>query len=1005
MKKRYIHILLFLSFTILFSATRIAAQETQKTKKEMFTIESVVKDENGNPVNGATVYGNGGDVVAKTDASGKFTISVSEKGDLFIEADNHESALFRAGEYNTLKELTLKTSPLLYGEKDVVNVAFGTKKRGDIVNAVSVINARDLVKYDNDQSITGSSFGLVPGLYGSSNIRGYGTALTIVDGLPRDISTIKMSEVEQITYLKDLNSAMLYGSAAVNGVILITTKRGQAYKKEIRVTGYYGISKPRALPKYLSSAEFMPLYNEARVNDGLAPLYSQTDIDNYTSGNKYRYPSMDWYSGKYLKSVKPYWSAVTELSGGNENALYYANLGWDQTGNLLNFGQGANSHENRFNVRGNVDLKINSWINSAIDVVGIFDNTTAPTGTNYWSSAATMKPNLFSPLLPIDLMDPDINLLKGVKNNVDDLYLLGGTSSYQTNSIADGYSGGSNTNVQRTFSLNNRINFDLGNVVKGLTFKTNFSFDFYTRFDQSITNTYATYLPTWSATADSITNLTKYGTDTKSGSQNVANGYYTRRFGFYGSLDYDRTFADDHNLGGSLLLYGSKYNFETNLQAAKDVNLGLRLTYSYKKKYLVDFSSAYANSVKLSKENRRIISPSLALAWVISSEDFMSSVSAIDYLKFRISASNMNSDVGIDGYYYWEDVIYRTGYWYWDETTWYNIGTRARYGPNPNLTWEKRKELNFGLEGIFFDRLLSVDANVFTNQYYDQITRPATAYPSFYSDFLPYANFDNNAYRGAELGLSVNKSIGDISFVVGANFLYATNEVIKRDEIYSYPYQYRKGKPIDAIFGMVDDGFYKDAADIASSPLVAFGKVQPGDIKYVDQNGDNIIDSDDQIEIGRSSAPFSYGLNLRISYKHFTLFAKGTGRIGADGMISNNYYWVDGNDKYSTFILNRWTEATKNTATFPRLSSQASSNNFRSSTFWLYNANYFALDAIQLTYEMPETISKMIGMKNLGFFINAYDLLMIAKEKDIMELSLGAEPAYRSFSIGVKTMF
>ena len=553
--------------------------------------------------------------------------------------------------------------------------------------------------------------------------------------------------------------------------------------------------------------------------------------------------------------------------------------------------------------------------------------------------------------------------------------------------------------------MNNRIDFDLNNVVKGLSFHTNFNFDFYSRFDQSILNTYATYLPTWSATQDSITSLKVYGTDARSGSQTISNPYYYRRFGFSGSFDYDRTFADDHKLGGTLLVLGNLYNWQANLQSSKNVNLGLRLTYSYKNKYLVDFSSAYANSVKLSKENRRIISPSLALAWVISKEDFMSSVSAIDYLKFRVSATNLNSDAGIDGYYYWEDVIYRTGTWYWDETTWRNTGTRASYGPNPNLTWEKRKELNIGMEGIFFNNLLSVDANVFTNQYYDQITRPSTLFPSFYSDFLPYKNFDSNAYRGAELGLSVNKSIGDISFVVGANFMYATTEVIKRDEIHSYDYQYAKGKPLDARWGLVDDGFYKDAADIASSPLVAFGKVQPGDIKYVDQNGDNIIDSDDQIQIGRSQAPFSYGLNLRIGYKDFTLFAKGTGRIGADGALSNNYYWVDGGDKYSTFILNRWTEATKNTATFPRLSSQASSNNFRSSTFWLYNANYFALDAIQLTYNMPESISKMIGMKNLGFFINAYDLFMIAKEKDIMELSIGGEPSYRSYTIGVKTVF
>jgi TonB-linked SusC/RagA family outer membrane protein len=1008
MKKRYIQILIFLSFAILFSTTRVSAQEAEKKK---ITIESVVKDDKGNPVKGAIIYGNEGAIVAKSDASGKFTISVPNQTDLLIESDGYDPLVLKAGEYEYLKEFSLTTSKLFYGEKDVVNIAFGKKKRGDIVNAVSALDAREISKYDNSQSIADAILGQVPGLLGSNNIYALGNStqlsstLTIVDGLPRDISTIKMSEVEQITFLKDLNSAILYGSAAVNGVILITTKRGQAHKKEMKVMGYYGVSKPAALPKYLSSAEFMPLYNEARVNDGLTALYTQTDIDNYTSGNKYRYPSVDYYSSEYLKSVRPFSSVVTELSGGNDIALYYANIGWDQTGNILNFGQGAESHQNRFNVRGNVDLKINSWVKSSIDVVGVFNNTGGPAGTNYFTTAALNKPNLFSPLLPMNLMNPNIALLKNRKNDVGGMYLLGGTTSYLTNPIANGYSGGDNVNVQRTFSLNNRIDFDLSRIVKGLAFRTNVSFDLYARYDQGITNTYSVYNPTWSATTDSITALTQYASDARPGTQNVSNGYYERKFGFYGMFDYDRTFAGDHKLGGSLLFFGNKYNYQGNFQQNKNVNLGLRLNYSYKEKYMVDFSSAYVNSIKLSKENRRVLSPSLGLAWVISSEDFLSSVSAIDYLKLKASTSLMNSDAGIDGFYYWQNVYVASGSYSWNEGGQYNQGTASSYGGNSGLTWEKRKELNLGLEGLFFDRLLSLEANLFTTQYYNQITRPTSKYPSFYTNFLPYENFDNIAYRGAELGISVNKSIGDLSFVVGTNMMYATSEVMKKDELYAFAYQYRKGKPFDARFGLVSNGFFRDAADIAGSPLQAFGTVKPGDIKYVDQNNDGVIDSNDEIQIGRSQAPFSYGLNLKIIYKNFTLFTRGTGRIGADGMVSNNYYWVDGTDKYSAFIMNRWTPATASTATFPRLSSLANSNDFRNSTFWQFKDNYFTLDALQLTYNMPDAAAKMVGMKNLSFYVSGSYLFTISKHKDIRELSIGNEPYYRSYSIGVKTVF
>ena len=193
--------------------------------------------------------------------------------------------------------------------------------------------------------------------------------------------------------------------------------------------------------------------------------------------------------------------------------------------------------------------------------------------------------------------------------------------------------------------------------------------------------------------------------------------------------------------------------------------------------------------------------------------------------------------------------------------------------------------------------------------------------------------------------------------------------------------------------------------DISDHALQAFGQVKPGDIKYVDQNKDGIVDANDEVQIGRWQAPFSYGLNLRIAYKNFTLATRGSGRIGADGMLSNNYYWVDGNDKYSDFILNRWTPATATTATFPRLSSLANSNDFRSSTFWQFKDNYFTLDLLQLTYVLPDAFNQKIGMKNLSFYINGSSLFTVSKYKAYRELSIGNEPYYRSYSIGIKTEF
>jgi TonB-linked SusC/RagA family outer membrane protein len=1001
MKKRYIQILIFLCLVILFSATTISAQTTESVNKR--TIESVVKDFEGNPIEGALIYGNEGAVVAKTDAYGRFTILLPERSALLIESKGYKSIFYRAGEYDHLREFSLMASEFLYGEDDDVNLAFRKTKSGNVVNSVSVLNPDEIRQYDDIQSIAGALSGRVPGLLGSGNLRGTGGVLFIVDGFPRDINTINLSEIEQITVLKDVNSAIMYGNAAANGVVLITTKRGQAHKRQVSVSGYYGVSTPAALPKFLSSADYARLYNEARINDGLAPQYDSAAIANYQFGNPYRYPDIDYYSDQYLRSYKPYSRVMAAFAGGNEVTTYYTNLGWEQSGDLINFGAGEAAKQNIFNIRGNVDFNVNHWIKSSLDAVAVLNNNQGPV-VDYWSAASTLRPNQIAPLIPISLIDPDNALLNARKTDVNGQYLLGGSAANLSNPIADIYSGGVNEVVQRTFSINNRVSIDLDRVTKGLTFNTNGSFDLYSRYHQSINNQYAVYSPTWSS-EDSVTWLSQHGLDRRPGTQNVGNAYYQRRFGFYGLMDYDRIFDQVHHITGSLLAYGNYSKVQNVFQGDKHAHLGFRLGYGFKNRYLVDFSSAYVNSVKLPEGNRAAFSPSLGLAWVISSEEFMSGTSAIDYLKLRLSGGIMHTDAGIGSYYLYNNVYSRSSTYHWHDRTWGNSSTVSNNLDNSQLFFEQRKEINLGFESILFDHMLSVDANIFTSRRSNQLTRPQTIYPSFYSHFIPYVNFEEYAYKGAELGLSLNQNIGNVSFILGANALYADSEVLIRDEVYADSYQYRAGRPVDAIFGLIADGFFMDEDDIANHADQAFGSVRPGDIKYLDQNNDGLVDANDEIQIGRWQAPFSYGLNLRVSYKKLTFFALGTGRVGADSFMSGNYYRVDGNLKYSEVVLDRWTEETKTTATYPRLSSVSNSNNSRNSTFWMYRDNYFTLDRVQLTYDMPDAVSQRLRMQNLSFYVNGSYLMTISKHKDIKELRVGSEPFYRSFSLGIKTQF
>jgi hypothetical protein len=225
------------------------------------------------------------------------------------------------------------------------------------------------------------------------------------------------------------------------------------------------------------------------------------------------------------------------------------------------------------------------------------------------------------------------------------------------------------------------------------------------------------------------------------------------------------------------------------------------------------------------------------------------------------------------------------------------------------------------------------------------------------------------------------------------------------DELYKDAYQNRTGQPVDATFGLEALGYFKDQADIDASPFQSYGIVKPGDIKYKDQNGDGVIDDNDQVYLRRYQAPFSGGLQVKVGYKNVTLYVLGEGRMGADSFREGDYYWVDGNNKYSEVVRGAWTADNAANATYPRLSSDANNNNFRRSSYWMFNNDYFSIRKVQLTYKMPRTIANKVLMKDLDIFADASDVFQFAKNLKIRDLRVGGEPYYRTFSVGVKANF
>lgn len=491
---------------------------------------------------------------------------------------------------------------------------------------------------------------------------GMDECLILIDGVPRDIGDVQTVEVEQISFLKGVGAVALYGSHAAKGVILITTKRGEAHNRQINVRANTGFYFPKKYPEYLGSAEYMTFYNEALRNDGLNELYSAETIYNHYAGNNpYRYPDVDYYSSEYLKKAYNRSDINAEISGGNDRARFYTNVGFWYANSLLDFGEAKNDNTNRFNVRGNVDLKLNDYISSSVDVSTVFYNARGAHG-NYWGNAATLRPHRFAPLIPVSMIEesdePSWIQVNNSRNLIDGQYLLGGTQQDMTNPFADIYAGGYNKYTSRQFQFTNGINVDLQKLLPGLSFHTRLNVDYSTEYNQAINNTYAVYAPVWNSYSgvDQISSLQKFGEDASSGEQELTGSWQRQVIGFSAQFNYINTFRDIHNVSAILLATGTQRKSTGDYHRNSNANLGIQLGYNYGHKYYADFTGAVVHSAKLAKGNRQAFSPALSLGWLVSGEDFLSDSPVVDHLKLTASAGILHTDLDIDGYYLYDWV-------------------------------------------------------------------------------------------------------------------------------------------------------------------------------------------------------------------------------------------------------------------------------------------------------------------------------------------------------------
>ena len=913
-----------------------------------------------------------------------------------------------------------------------INVAFRKVAKEDIMGGVSSLNYRDLMDKNYNTYSLDNLQGYVAG-YNGNGMWGFTDQLVLIDGVPREANNVLPTEIEEITFLKGAQAVVLYGSRAAKGVVLITTKRGRVtdgLRVDVRANTGWNVAK--AYPEYISSAEYMTLYNEARANDGLAALYSAADIYNYASReNLWRYPDVDFYSSDYIKKAYNRSDVTAEIEGGNDRAKFYANVSYYRVGDYLNFGEAKNNYTDRFNVRGNVDVRINQFITAYINANATYYNQNSAVSNqkdgdntlDYWGVAAKWRPNRMSPLVPISYLDPNAiqprNALSSTTNIIDGQYFLaaGQSDADWTNIFADYYAAGKSTWVSRQFQFDAGVNADLSSLLQGLSFHALVGVDYQTSYSQSYNNSYATFYPAWSNYngPDLILSLDNHETsDKKSGVQNISGSTNHQMITFNAHFDYNRTFADVHNVSAMLVANGFQQTRAGQYHKVSNANLGLDLSYNYAKKYYAEFAIAAPWSAKLPDGKRAGFSPSATLGWNIAKESFMEG-SIFDNLTVSASASILKTDLDIDNYYMYLAAYQSGGWWDWNGETGHS-DYQSKRGGNDELTYIKRKEFSASIHAELLQRSLSFDASFFNSVMDGGIITATNQMPSYFkvyypeSSFLSYLNYNKDSRSGFDLAVKYKKNFGDFGFEGGLNMTYYTTNASKRDDSnYADTYQYREGKPMDTIWGYECLGFFKDQADIDNSPQQSLGAtVKPGDLKYKDQNGDGIIDSKDQVDLGKGGwygAPLTLGVNLTFKYKNFTLFMLGTGGFGGHGVKNNSYWWISGEQKYSAAVRNRWTPETAASATYPRLTTQSGANNNTTSDFWIYSTSRFDLAKVQLTYDFPKTIIGNGIVKGLSLYVSGNSLLTIAKERELMEMNVGSAPAARFYNIGAKVSF
>lgn len=892
----------------------------------------------------------------------------------------------------------------------IKNIAYGTQPAWMITSAISTISGSELLK-PFASSFGNTLYGRLPGLtvvQGSGEegndspslyIRGLGTfgtggkLLVIVDGFEFAYDQLIPDEVESVTLLKDASATALFGSRAANGVLLITTKRGKEGPLKVSFSVQEGFESAMRLPNFLGSYDYASLYNEARINDGLPTLYTPDDLNAYKTGSDpFFHPDVNWYD-QVLRKAAPISEYNLSFSGGQNKSRYFVLLNvldrdglYKNTGDLSQFS--INAKYTQYNLRTNLNIDLTKRLAVVLDLGFTVADKANPVGYNtssLFSQISLVPPNNFPVYNP---------------NST-----FGGNALY-SNPWGDMLQNGFYTSNYRTFQSGFKLIEQLDMITQGLSVSAAISFNNYFRGYSSKSRTYQRY----SISKDLLGNTvnTPFGTVSSSLTSSESTFDQFRNFTFQSSLNYNRTFGY-HMINAQLRYDLNNYTLAGQGLPFKHVGAGGRFTYTNREKYIGEFTIGYDGSENFPKGKRFGFFPAASVGWIVSNEEFLKGNNILNYLKIRGSYGMVGNDnIGGQRFMYDQYYVGTPGFYFGTSNTsfsGYSEGTIV----NPNVTWERQKELNIGLEVTLLQRL-EVSLDIFRQDRYDILALPNSTVPQFLGTTLPNYNIGkvNNKGFEATIGYSSDKT-KDLQFFMDVSIWDAKNKIVYNAEtVQKDAYRNLTGRPIGQPFLLQAIGFFKDQPDIDASPKQIFAAVQPGDIKYKDQNNDGIIDQNDYYPIGYSNIPeLTGGLHSGLKYKGFDLdmFFQCVTNCSVY-LTGSNFYAFQNNGNISDIALGRWTPSTAATATYPRLSSYNNLNNYQSSSFWQRDGSFIKLRSIELGYSISEKVVKRIRLSNARVFINGTNLFSLDHMNGLTDPeTLTGYPAVRSFSIGAKFQF